>query len=625
MALPYDARVSGDLRFGPYELRRDERLLFREGDLVALTPRAIDLLLLLIEADGRLVTKDEILTTVWAGSIVEEANIAHQISTIRKALGDEGETGTRYIETLPRRGYRFVGKAAAAPLELTVVAEAQHLTVTEEDQRSWSTRRAWLLIATILLIVTVALIGNRWWESRGAPIRSLAVLPFESIDGDQGDEFLKVAMADALINRLSSIGEISVRPITAVRSITSDESKDVTALARRLQVEAVLEGSVQRSGDRLRVTSRLIRASNGRAIWSGKFDEQSTNLFALQDALTEKVAHTLVPAIRGKALNGLQQRHTPDPEAYELYLRGRGQWSTFTTSGRLESIAYYGAAIKKDPEFALPWVGLSNAYSLIGIYGPLKPVEAFAHAKEAASKALALDPVSAEAQTALGIIDLMHSRKWEEARQTFTRVLAIKEDIGARAMLGYYLQAAGRPVDALEQFRKEREIDPVWHVPQNDGLLGLVLARRWEEAIRESNAVLAIDPRRTFAFNTRGMALAQLGRTEEALQDFRTATRLGSQWARAEEGWVLGQRGDRAGALRLAEELKKIPDWNPLPFYLAEIYAGIGDYDEAMRNLERADAERYPFLFRIRVSFEFDPLRSDPRFVALERRLNLPR
>lgn len=606
--------MARELRFGPYELRREERLLLRDGEVVSLPPRAVELL----------VSKDEILQTVWAGTFVEEANVAHQISAIRKALGDEGAEG-KYIETLPRRGYRFAAKLATAdPAAVMIVEEAHSVTIIEEGERRRSrSHYAIIGIGAIVAVIAAAVIWYRAHQPIGTPIHTLAVLPFESLDKNADNAYLKLGMADALINRLSSVDALTVRPISAVRSLPPG-GRDVAALSRLLQVEAILEGNVQREGDRLRVTSRLIRASDGTAIWSGSFDEQAMSLFALQDELAEKVARTLVPALRGQALAGLHTRYTSNAEAYELYLRGRAQWSTFS---RLpESIDYYRAALDKDPRFVLAWVGIANAYSLMGIYGPLQPMEAFARSREAAEKAYSIDPNSPEALAALGIIDLLHARKWEEAHHYLLRAQAMKPVlIDASAMLGYYLQAAGRPDEALEQFRRERSIDPVWHIPQHDVLHGLALARHWDEALREADIVLHKDPKRGYAHAIRGMALTQLGRVDEAMLSFQTATRLGNPWVRAEEGWTRGRRGDRKGALRLAEEMRAAePEWNALPFYLAIIQAGIGDRDEAIRLLEIADATRVPFLFRIRLMVEFDPIRSDPRFVALEQRLDLP-
>jgi serine/threonine-protein kinase len=505
---------------------------------------------------------------------------------------------------------------------MTIVEETRSVTVVEERKG-----RSWLLYAAIgiVTVIAAALIWQRMRPAPPASIHSLAVLPFESLNNNADDAYLKFGMADALINRLSAVEGLAVRPISAVRAIPGG-ARDVAALSTLLQVDAILEGNVQRDGDRLRVTSRLIRAGDGIAIWSGSFDQPLMSLFALQDELAERVARTLAPALRGRPLPALRMRYTSDPEAYELYLRGRAQWSTFTPAGRTESIAFYRAALDKDPRFVLAWVGISNAYTLIGIYGPLQPTAAFALAREAADKAYALDPNSPEVFAAMAVIDVLHTRNWERALHNIQRAQAMKPDlIDAAAMHGYYLQAAGRPDEALAQFRLECTIDPVWHVPQNDLLHGLVLARRWDETLREVDLVLRKDPQRAFAHNMRGIAQAQLGRSDEALQSFQTATKLGASWARAEEGWLRGRRGDRTGALRLAEELRATQrDSNTVPFYLAMIHAGIGDRDEAMHQLEIADAMRYSFLFRIRVMPEFDSIRSDPRFVSLERRLNLP-
>jgi DNA-binding winged helix-turn-helix (wHTH) protein/TolB-like protein/Tfp pilus assembly protein PilF len=617
--------VNGDFRFGSYELRRSDRLLLRDGQVVVLPPRAVDLLLFLIEAGGRLVTKEEILQNVWAGVFVEEANIAHQISTIRKALGDQADL----IETVPRRGYRFTGPLqAAASAAVTVVEETRTIIPATEERPRSSNRRWWMIGvgAVLLLFLAAALLWTRRGEPSRNAIHSIAVLPFESLDGNPDDAYLKLGMADAVINRLSTIEALTVRPISAVRALPPGQ-KDIAILARLLKVEAILEGSVQRQGSRLRVTSRLVRASDGNAIWAGKFDEEVNGLFALQDELSEKVARSVAPAIRQEALDALQKRDTLDPEAYELYLRGRAQWGTFTASGRNSSLAFYQAAIDRDPQFALPWLGLADTYSLIGIYGPLPAEEAFTKAREAAGKADSIQPGSADVLATLAVIDLLYDRNWEEGRRHIDAALARKDDqLTAWAMRDYYFQSAGKAEEALAACRRQREIDPVWQIPQNDHLHALLLFRRFAEALQESEAILRVDPRRAFALNTRGIALAQMGRTAEALTSLRAATKLGSNWSGTEEAWILARQGDRQGALRVMENVQaSAPEWRAGAFYYAMVYAALGDRDEAFRLLDVAAEERYAFVFRFRLMHEFDSLRPDPRFAALERKLDLPR
>jgi len=588
----------------------------------------VDLLALLIEARGRLVTKEEILDRVWAGSFVEEGNIAHQISTIRKALGEgrDDPGATRYIETLPRRGYRFIGTLSepeawpglqtSAPVEIQIVEEARQVTVTEQSD-FWNPLRLILSLMAILLLATGGVILYRRQVQTHPHIHSLAVLPFNSLDGNSGKDFLSLGMAEAMINKLSALNDITVRPVSSVRGLPRP-GQETEALGKLLDVEAILEGTVQRQGDRLRVTSRLVRVADGTAIWSGKFDERYTNLFDLQDELSERVADSLVPTIKGVERERLKKRYTSNPEAYELYVRGWAQWSTFTDAGRQGSINFYRAAIEKDPNFVLPWVGLANVYGLMAIYGPLEPTEGFEMARQAAAKASSLQPDSPEVITVSGVIDLLHDRKWESARQKFQRAIALEQDcIEAHAMLGYYFRAMGKPDEAVKEFREERRIDPVWVIPQNDVLYGLLLARRYDEAIHESDLVLAKNPRSSFAHRIRGKALAQLGRYTEALVDLQQSK------SAAEEGWVRARLGDRAGALRSLASVQSASSRNWMHFEQAIIYSGLGDRDEVFRQLDEADKERTPFLFDVRVMPEFDPIRSDPRFEAFEHRLGL--
>ena len=401
--------------FGPFSIDAAERVLIRDGQVVQLTPKAFDLLLVLVENTGHLVEKDELMRILWPDTFVEEANLTNNISLLRKALAVD--TAHQYIETVARRGYRFVAEVAEsveAPTEL-ILEERNRLRLTLEEgdnpesvvevsRRTEEGKRfKWLPVVAVAVALAIAYAAYYFWPKHEAPqqpIKSIAVLPLKPLVAESRDEALEMGMADTLIMRLSNLGQITVRPLSAVRRYT-DLEQDAVRAGRELGVESVLEGNIQRSGDQVRVRVRLVRVADGRPLWASQFDEKVTSVFAAQDSISEQVAHFLAVKLTGEEREQLAKRYTANAEAYQAYVRGRYVWSKRTHESLERAIEYFKQAIAIDPQYALAYAGLADTYNALGGLGFFSQKEVSPKGREMAKKALELDDNLAEAHCSL--------------------------------------------------------------------------------------------------------------------------------------------------------------------------------------------------------------------------------
>jgi DNA-binding winged helix-turn-helix (wHTH) protein/TolB-like protein/tetratricopeptide (TPR) repeat protein len=662
--------------FDEFTLDPHRRLLARKGEPVPLTSKGFELLLALIENAGHEISKEELMGRVWADQIVEDANLTVTMAHLRKALGEKA-SDHRFIVTIPGRGYRFVG-AMHSPDALIVEQHARsQITIEHENgsdanriARSWdssNTRerddlplaaavpatsvelvdaaraiapvewpkagmrgRRWLMgVAAVVVLGMIAL--GVYWSRRvtttATPqIKSIAVLPFKPLLVESRDESLELGMADTLITRLSNIREISVRPISSVRKYGALE-QDAIAAGREQRVDGVLDGQIQKTGEKVRVTVRLLRVADGVTIWASQFDEKMTDIFTVQDSISERVTAALAVRLTSEEQRGITKRPTADVEAYQLYLKGRYHLNRLTDDGFFKGRDYFQQAIDKDPNYALAFAGLADSYNMLGSFDALASAEAYPKAREAAEKALRLDEGLAEAHAGLGSVKLFYDWEFPAASREFQRALEIDPSYSdAHKMNGNYLAAMGRFDEALREMKRAQELDPLSleKIASTGDIL--YFQRQYDQAIEQYRKALEMDPNSGFVHWALGRPLLAQGKYDEAIVEFQKAIPLSgdSPDEPAELARAYALSGRRDQALKIIEELKRQSKYKYVaPTVMATIYGALGDKTQAFALLNKAFSERDFLLVLLNVEPMFDPLRSDSRFLELSRRVGL--
>lgn len=594
--------------FGRYVLDRERRLLTRDGEAVSITPKAFDLLVVLVERGGAAVSKEELMAALWPDTAVEEGNLAFQVSTLRKALGPDG---ARCIATLPGRGYQFV-----APLRRVAMEPLQEEQETPEPSRL----RMWLWGAA-LAIGILAVIATVWLQRETtAPspaIRSLAVLPFKPLS-TQRDEALELGMADTLITRLGRMPGVVVRPISAVRQYSRLDD-DPLAAGKDLDVDAVVDGSIQRQGDRMRVTVRLLRTKDGKPIWASHLDERGGDLFALQDLVADEVARAIGPATTPVRL---ARSTTHDLEAYDLYLKGR----YVGASDARRATEFYERAVARDPRFAAAWAGIAEMWLLRGRYGS-SPREKFEKARAAATKAVALDPELADAHAALAQVYVDYDWDWPRAEREYRRALELNPSSDSAHGQYAYLLFFRRDFDeALEHARRATEIDPLSPLWAVQRAWVLDCSGHYDASIRLLEETLRVHPNTVPALLHLGIAYTHAGQPEIGIARLQQglALRPGSGQLLALVAFAHANAGRRNEAIKILNELEKRPDGalSAAP-NMALAWAALGDHDKAFALLERAAEDRMFLARTVIVEPGFAELRKDARYAALVRRMGL--
>lgn len=564
--------------FGDFRVEPTKHLLLCKGEPVALTPKVFETLLYLVQHQGHLVEKDDLLRAVWPDTVVEENNLNQNISTLRRVLGEtRGEN--RYIATVPGRGYRFVA---------AVRSPAGSAGVT--------------------------------------PIPAIAVLPFKPLTEDHRDEALEMGMADTLISRLSSNRATIVRPLSSVRRYTGLE-QDALAAGRELGVESVLDGSIQSDGSQIRVTVRLTNVADGASLWAGKFDQEFTNVFAVQDTISEKVASALALRLSQAEKKRLTHRDTQSVEAFHCYLKGRYHIGKVTRPAIMKGIEFFQQAIDIDPTFALAYAGVAEAYRRLPITSDVAPKEAFSKAKAAASKALEIDENIADAHLALGFTKLWFDWDWVASEKEFNLAIDLNPSSGD-AHMGYanLLTCVGRHREALAEGQRAVEVDPLSLIVNANQAQFLHWAGLDDEARVQVARTLEIDPNFWVAHLALGRLHIQKGEYAEAIAALSKARDFSG--ANSEtvslRGYAYALAGNRAQADAVLDELKSRSNQRYVPPHsIAVIYHGLGNKDQTFHWLEKAYEERDVRLTFLRTDPKWDSLRNDARFEDLVRRVGL--
>lgn len=628
--------------FGDFRLDAPQRRLFRGGEHVPLTPKVFDTLLYMVEHQGSVLSKDKLMAAVWPDTVVEENNLGQNISKLRGVLG-ESRGENRYIATVPGLGYRFVAavkaltdengqEAAQAVPPGPIPAPAEVVTTSPPARHSGRLKgRVWTVVLVGVLAAASCVGAFYIWRARTqtapvASIRTIAVLPFKPLVTESRDEALELGMADTLIARLSASRELVVRPITSVRRYGGVE-QDPVAAGRELGVEAVLDGTIQRWGDRTRVTARLLRVGDGRTLWVGQFDEKFTDIFGVQDSISERVAGELALRLMGEERELLAKRDTADTEAYELYLKGRFFWDKRTPEGTRQAVEYFRRALERDPTYARAYAGLAECYRVLSIAQDIPSLESMPKAKEAALKALELDERSAEAHTALGWIKFFFDWDWEGAEREYRRALEINPNY-PMAHVGYahLLSNTGRHEEALAEADRALKLDPLSLI--NGALKGQFLfhARRYPEAIDHLHKTLETEPNFWVAQTVLGKSYERVGRYAEALEALSKAGEIsgGTTEMISLSGYTYAAAGRREEAERTLRELISISKQRHVSSYnMALVHHGLGDSDEALKWLERAYQEKDVRMVFLGVDPKWATLRTDSRFINILERMNL--
>jgi TolB-like protein/DNA-binding winged helix-turn-helix (wHTH) protein/Tfp pilus assembly protein PilF len=647
--------------FGPFRLAPAQGTLFRQGTPVSVAPKAFEALVLLVEQRDRLVAKEELMKTLWPDTFVEEANLNHYIWTLRKTLA-EVRGGERYIQTVARRGFRFVApvKESAGedgeilhepnglnrPSSEECMAEAAPATTRADGMRSMPPLvstvpttgvKSYLLIAVAIALALGVVLSIRGWRASRSetgdsaapmrPLKSIAVLPLKSIGPAADNEYLQLGIADSLITKLANVKEVAVRPTSAVRKYLGPR-QDPVAAGREQHVEAVLDGNVQRSGERIRVTVQLVRVRDGASLWSGTFDEHFTDIFAVEDSISQQVARRLSVELSSEERNRLELHSTTNAEAHDAYFKGRYSWNKRTSKGFNKALEYFNKAIAVDPNYALAYVGVADSYTMLADYDWLPPSEAATKAKAAVTRALEIDDGLAEAHASLADIRRFYDWDWAGAEREYKRAIELNPNyVTAHQWYAEYLSAMGRHEQAAREMERAQELDPLSVVVKSANGWVLLFARDYDKAIAQCQQVIEMDPSFGEVYSQLRRAYEQKGMYMEALaadEKFRVFKRKGAH----RTGWQPEARrfsGAKAywRKMRALTENDLRNNLEAARFRMAEIYAQLGQKDQAFEWLERNYQEHTFWMPFLAVHPHLDPLRSDPRFSGLMRRMNL--
>jgi TolB-like protein/DNA-binding winged helix-turn-helix (wHTH) protein/Flp pilus assembly protein TadD len=604
-------------RFENFTLDLARGCLFSNDAEVKLRPKTFEALRYVVENAGRLVSKDELVRAVWPDSFVADNSLAQCFLEIRKGLEDDDQ---RIIKTVSRRGYVFdvpVEKGLAQLTRIVAAEPEREAGANRASRTGWSKWVGWAALAAL----AVAAIGL-WTlvparSPRPAPT-AVAVLPFQSLVGSESDELLELGMADALITKLSNVSEIAVRPTSAVRGYT-DRKRDPVQIAKQLRVAYVLDGSLQEKEGRIVVTVQLIRVPEGRPLWAERYQDASEDIFAVQDAISTRVAAALAPKLTGEESRRLKKNSTSDVEAFRLYLRGRYVWEQRTDAGLRRAIAYFEQAIHRDPQFALAYAGLAECYGPLMQLSFMPAVEALPKIEKAASRAVELDDNLAEAHTALAGAR-MNEWDWPSTEREFKRAIALNpNEVMAHRWYGYYLEAMGRQTESLNEWKRGYELDP--SSPGGSAWLGWALFRagRSQEAMPLLQEAIKLNPDFPQAHERLGYVYVELRLFDKALEQFSGPDELSKRM------YVLALAGQGATARRDLEQFLRLPpSQRPgAEMGIAAVYLALGDRETALSWLEMAYSERNPQLMFLKVDERFSTLRSEPGFQELLRRVRL--
>lgn len=648
--------------FGEFRINVSERRLEREGKEIPLQPKVFDLLLVLVERRGQVLSKDQLMSEVWPDTFVEETNLKVNIFALRKVLGNGAEEG-KVIETLHRRGYRFNAEVSeiflpsSNPLELPELPEPDaeliiekhsisRIVVEEEDQKEEEqkeivppplislplpapktktlSRTSPRLLAAVggLLLVVMVLGWAAWrrWGQSGPHIESLAVLPFAMLGQGQDDEHLGLGLADALITRLTNSRTLIVRPTSAIQKFNAAD-RDPVEVGRQLKVDAVLDGHLQRNGQQVKLTVQLLNTQDGAPLWAETIEEQAGNAFALQRSVSERLDAWLTRKLSPDQRQQIRKDYTTNAAAFEAYTHGRYFQSKQTGESFEKALEYYRKAIALDPTYALAWAGIADCYyaisaTILSLSAKSKN-NFFLESRAAAERAVGLDESLAEAHLALGTA--LTESDYPAALRELERTLQLNPNHAqAHNVYSVMVLGLGEFKKALKHAAKARELDPL-SVSINTNLgMTLFCDHRYDEAAAQLRKTLELDANLPRARYFLGAVLGMQRRNEEAIAELKKSIELsnGGLVPTCSLAYVYAVAGRHSEALELLNRMLTEADTKPIPLvYLAMVYAGLGDKEQAFSYLEKIKGQT--LINVARADPRFDLVRHDPKFTSL--------
>jgi len=633
--------LPGPLRFGVFELDVRAGELRKHGLRVRLQEQPFQILSILLERSGEVVTREELQRRLWpADTFVDfDHGLNKAINKIREALGDSASS-PRFVETVARRGYRFIAEvraADAAPvrspeLPIRPLAAAEAAESPDVKLAPWHRLQplAWKTSVIVLFVLTASLAAwaLHFRDRPFAVIRSLAVLPLESLSSDASQDYFADGMTDELISDLGQLSALRVISRTSVM-VYKRARKPLREIARELNVDAVVEGTVFRSGDQVRITAQLIEAASDKHLWSQSYEGEVRDTLALQSKVAKAIAEQVRINLNPQEQATLKSIKVVKPEAYESYLKGRYFWNKRTADGLKVALAYFNQSIEEDPTFARAYSGLADTYALLGDweYAVMSPAEALPKAKAAAIKALELDSTLGEAHNSLAFSLDVFDWNLDSAGKEFRRAIELNPGYAtAHQWYASHLIVLGRNAEAISEMRKAESLDPLSLIMGADLAEFLVISHSYDESIRESRKTIEMDPNFALAHNQLGQAYLQKHMLDDATAELLKAVQLSgnSPTCMANLARAYVASGRRSEAVALLNDLKRRSNSSySHASEIAAVYTALADTDQAMSWLQRGYEERFNPSVLLRPGF--DPLRADPRFQDLLHRIGLPR
>lgn len=614
--------------FDNFRIDSGKRLLSNGGpEPIPLTPKIFDTLLYLVSHHSTLIDKDELMSAIWPDTIVEENNLNKNISVLRRVLG-EHPGDSRYIVTVPGKGYRFVAPVTERSINAEVVSDGmvprydplRANKVNEEERTNSSRLRYWLVAALGLVLFTAAFYI---WRGASSPstgrIRSIAVLPFKPMAAESSNEAMEFGIADSLITQLSK-GDLVVKSFSGTRKYAGADV-DAAEAGRSLDVDAVLDGSIQFADGRIRISTRLIRSADGKQIWADKFDDEMRDVFTVQDSITEKVA----AAVNAKLNRGARKHYTENVEAYQLYLRGRFHIQKLTTPEIEKGVSYLQQAIDTDPFYALAYAEIAESYRALAMAGEMYPGDVLPKAKEAAQKAVELDDSLAEAHSNLGFTVFLYDWNWAEAEKHLKRALELDPN-SSMVHFAYFnfLGGMGRREEALAEIKRAREIEPLSPFINAFEAVSLSGAGQKDAALDRVRIAIDLNPNFYFAHMIAAGIYSSKEMYPESIAEARRAKELSPNqtWSDVGLAGVLIKVGKIDDARAILNEMLRLSESRYVPpFNIAIVCNALGETDQALAFLEKGYQQRDPKMTFLKTDRRLNNLHEDPHFQDLMRRV----